>query len=192
MAFLSEVALAAIGFKEIGSNVLISDRASIHGAQNIRIGSNVRIDDFCIISAGENEFIIGNHVHVAVAVTLIGHATIELMDFSGISGRTSIYSSSDDFSGNVLTGPTVPDEFKNVDSRPVRVGRHVVVGAGSVILPGTELADGCTVGALSMVRGQWEPFTFLAGSPAKKRGERARGLLKMEQRFKDYTSGTDR
>ena len=34
-----------IGFKTVGKNVLISDRASFYGAENIAIGDNVRIDD---------------------------------------------------------------------------------------------------------------------------------------------------
>jgi acetyltransferase-like isoleucine patch superfamily enzyme len=190
MAFLSEDALAAIGFKAIGTNVLISDRASIYGAQNIRIGSNVRIDDFCILSAGEGGISIGSQIHIAAAATLIGHAAISLMDFSNISGRVSIYSSSDDYSGRTMTNPTVPDVYKKVDSQPVSIGRHVIVGCGSVILPGTALAEGCAIGALSLVEGEWEPFTILAGTPAKKRGDRARGLLGLEQRFKEAASGS--
>ena len=45
--------LEAIGFAQLGENVKISKKASIYGAANISIGNHVRIDDFCIISAGE-------------------------------------------------------------------------------------------------------------------------------------------
>ena len=51
MAFLSPSALAEIGFAAVGKNVLISDKASIYGAERIEIGNNVRIDDFCILSS---------------------------------------------------------------------------------------------------------------------------------------------
>lgn len=183
MAYLSEIALNAMGFASLGRNVLISERASIYGAKQIYIGSNVRIDDFCILSAGEGGIAIGNNIHIAAAATLIGRARIELMDFSNVSGRVSIYSSSDDYSGRAMTNPTVPETYKNVDSRPVSLGKHVIVGCGSVILPGACLAEGCAVGALSLVQGKWPSFTILAGIPARKRGERHRDLLKLEQQF---------
>ncbi len=183
MAYLSQSQLDALGFRAVGTNVLISDRASIYGADRIAIGSNVRIDDFCIVSAGDGGIAIGNHIHIAAAATLIGAGAIELGDFANLSGRTSIYSSSDDYSGASLTNPTVPEAYKTLDTRPVAIGRHVIVGCGSVILPGTVLAEGCGVGALSLVSGAWEEFTMLAGTPARKIGMRAAALLEVEQRF---------
>ena len=42
--------LKEFGFAKVGINVLISRKASIYGAKNMSIGSNVRIDDFCILS----------------------------------------------------------------------------------------------------------------------------------------------
>ena len=60
--FYTKEELNEMGFKSIGENVLISDKASIYGVKNIEVGSNVRIDDFCIISAGEGGIKIGNYV----------------------------------------------------------------------------------------------------------------------------------
>ena len=64
--FYTEVELYRMGFKSIGENVFISDKASIYGVKNIEIGSNVRIDDFCIISAGDGGIKIGDYVPVTV------------------------------------------------------------------------------------------------------------------------------
>lgn len=47
MAYLSEDALAGIGFREVGRNVLTSERASIYGAEHISIGANVRLCSRC-------------------------------------------------------------------------------------------------------------------------------------------------
>ena len=49
MGVLSRLQLEDIGFKSVGKNVLISDKASIYGAGNISIGNNVRIDDFVVL-----------------------------------------------------------------------------------------------------------------------------------------------
>ena len=120
MGFLSPAALAALGFGSVGRSVFISDLASFHGAERIHIGSHVRIDDFVVMSAGAGGIQIGDYIHLAVGVNLIGAAPISLGDFCNLSGRVSVYSSNDDYSGNSLTNPMVPLGLRNVNSRPVR------------------------------------------------------------------------
>mgnify|MGYP001003021853 CR=1 FL=1 len=180
---LSRLQLESIGFAELGHNVQISERASFYGVNKICIGSNVRIDDFCVFAAGVGGIHIKNYVHIAVGASLIGAGSITLEDFSGLSSRVSVYSSSDDYSGHVLTNPTVPDIYKNVLHADVYIGRHVIVGSGSVILPGVSLEEGVAIGALSLVRKNCEAFGIYAGNPARKIKERNRELLEMEKQF---------
>ena len=180
MSFYSETEVGELGFAGVGRGVRVSRLASFHGIERITIGDHSRIDDFCVLSAGEGGISIGSHVHVAVMGILIGRGRILLEDFCNISGRVSIYSSTDDFGGNYLTGPMVPVEHINVDSRPVRLARHVIIGAGSVVLPGTDARTGAAVGALSLVKGVLEEFTMYAGVPAVRIRDRERGLLARE------------
>src|SRR5687768_14032493 len=109
--FYDEMEIEAIGFCKVGGNVSIDRTVKFYGANRISIGSNTRIDAYSVISAGEEGISIGNHVHIGVYVFLTGAARIEIGDFCGVSGRVSIYSSNDDYLGDALTGPTVPDEF---------------------------------------------------------------------------------
>jgi len=183
MAMLSRRDIESMGFASLGENVQISDKASFYGASRITIGSNTRIDDFCVLSAGEGGIEIGNHIHIAVYTSLIGAGQICLADFCNLSSRVSIYSSSDDYSGETLTNPTVPDEFKNVRHAPVYLGRHVIVGSGSVILPGVTLEDGVAVGALSLVNKNCAAFGIYAGNPVRRVKERKRNLLDLEKRL---------
>lgn len=46
-----------------------------------------------------------------------------------------------------MTIPTEPDEFMAVNHAPVSIGRHVVIGRGSVVLQGAVLEDGVAIGA---------------------------------------------
>ena len=80
-----------------------------------------------------------------------------------------MYSSSDDYSGAYMTNPTVPAELTNVDHSYVLIGRHVIVGAGSVLLPGAMLDNGVAVGSLSLVKGHLLRDTIYAGVPAVKK-----------------------
>jgi galactoside O-acetyltransferase len=153
----------------------------------ISIGDQSRIDDFAVLSAGDKGILIGMHVHIAVFCSLIGKERIELRDFSGISARTAVVSSSDDFSGAHMTGPTIPQEFLGVISKPVIIGRHCVVGAGSVLLPGTVMGEGSTLGALSLAKGSLDPFTLYGGVPAARIKARQKVLLNLEKDFLAHT-----
>lgn len=177
MAFYTNEELNTLGFKSIGKNVLLSKLTSIYNAKNISIGDNSRIDDFCVISAGVGEITLGCNVHIAVYTSLIGRGKITISDYCNISSRVSLYSSSDDYSGNFMTNPIIPDKYTNITSKDVFLHKHVIIGCGSVILPGAILFEGVAIGALSMVTGRCEQFCIYAGVPVKKISARSRGLL---------------
>lgn len=183
MGLLSRADLDRMGFAALGEGLRVSDKASFYGASRIELGDHTRIDDFCVLSAGAGGIRIGRHVHVAVFTSLIGAGRIELGDFCNLSSRVSIYSSSDDYSGRTMTNPTVPDEYKDVHHADVRLGRHVIVGCGSVILPGLTVEDGVAIGALALVREDCRAFGIYAGQPARRVRERERGHLALEQAF---------
>ena len=181
MAYLEQDALQAMGFAALGRNVRISDKAAIYGAAQMRIGDNSRIDDFCVIS-GRVE--IGRNVHIAPFCLVAGGTPgIVLEDFTGLAYRVSVFAQSDDYSGATLTNPTVPVQFKQELRLPVRLGRHVIVGAGAILCPGVELGEGSAVGAGSLVLKSCPPWTILAGTPARKINDRKQDLLHLEAAY---------
>lgn len=186
MGFLTREQLENIGFSAVGENVLISDKASIYNPGKISIGNHVRIDDFCVLSAGEGGIEIGNYVHVAVFSLLIGAGRITLKDFSGVSSRVSIYSSNDDYSGRALTNPTVPEKFKNVKVASVFIGKHVIIGSGAIVLPGVTVGKGAAIGALSLVTKNCDEFKIYSGNPAKALKARRKDLEIFEDELLKY------
>lgn len=183
-SFYTNEELIELGLKSFGDNVLISKKCSIYGAKNIEIGNNVRIDDFCILSG---RIIIKNNVHIAAGVYIFaGSDGVFFNDFSGISSRSVIYAASDDYSGEYMTNPTVPDEFRNVKSEPVYIGRHTLIGTGCTVLPGVKVGDGASVGAMSLINNDVEEYTMNVGIPCKKIHERSKKMLDYE---KVYTNG---
>lgn len=189
MSMLTREEIEALGFLSAGENLQISARASFYGASRIALGNNVRIDDFCVISAGSGGISIGDYIHIAVYSSLIGAGRITLSDFCNISSRVSIYSSTDDYSGTVMTNPTVSAEYTGVQHADVFFEKHVIVGSGSVILPGVLLEEGVAVGALSLINKKCAAFGIYAGSPARRVKERKRDLLELEQRLRSREAG---
>ena len=136
-----------------------------------------------MLSAGEEGIHIGKYVHIAIYSSLIGQKKILLEDFAGLSSRVSIYSSSDDYSGNSLTNPTVPNEYKNVIHGSVILKRHVIIGAGSIILPNVTIGLGAAIGALSLVNKDCDEFSIYSGVPAQYIKARSRKILELEVKF---------
>lgn len=183
MSFLDAAELKALGLASCGKNVLISRKCSIYGASRIELGDNVRIDDFCVLSAGEGGIKIGSYIHIAVYAALIGRGEIRVSDFSNISSRVSIYSSNDDYSGAHMTNPMVDEQFTGVNHQPVFIGRHTIIGSGSIVLPGVTIEEGVAIGALSLVNRDCKAFGIYMGAPARHKGERKRDLLELEQKL---------
>jgi galactoside O-acetyltransferase len=114
---------------------------------------------------------------------------VEFEDYSGISSRVAIYSESDDYSGNSLTNPTIPIEYKpGYIGGKVTLRRHVIVGTGSTILPGVEIGEGAAVGANSLVTGDLEPWFVYGGVPTRKIREREKKLLQLQKEYEKARS----
>ena len=180
--FYGEDELREAGFRALGTNVRVHEDVNIYGVENIRLGDNVRIDAYAtIIATGPVE--IGSYVHIASYVLLSGGEGIRLGDFSGLSHGVKIYTRSDDYSGHALTNPCVPVEYTNPTGGRVDIGRHVIIGAGSVVLPNVTIGDGSSVGALSLVTRSLSEWGIYFGTPARKIGERSHDLLELESKL---------
>jgi len=178
MAFLTEEQLAQVPFNFLGRNVKISDKCSIHNPELMEIHDNSRIDDFCVVSG---KISIGRHVHIAVFCNLAGGSEgITFHDFSGLAYGCHVFTQSDDYSGRSLTNPTVPSQYKLETKKRVTIGKHCIIGTGSLIFPGVNLAEGTAVAAASVVRKSTESWSIYMGSPAKRIKHRSRDLLAME------------
>ena len=168
----------------VGQNVVIHESVVIFNARNVHVGSDVRIDCFTVISAGEEGVFIGNNVHIATMVQIFGSGgRVTFEDFSGVSSHSTVYTASDDYSGETMTNPTVPSQYKRIGEGPVTFRKHAIVGCGSVVMPDTELGLGSAVGALTFVNKSVPPWTIVAGSPMKKIAVRKRGILELERQY---------
>jgi dTDP-4-amino-4,6-dideoxy-D-glucose acyltransferase len=166
MGILSADQIAQLGFSAVGTDVTISDRCSIYGAGSISIGDHVRFDDFAILTARE-PVVIGSYVHISAFAFLSGQFGIVIEDFVNVSPRATLLSGNDDFSGQWLPGPLVPEELRNVQGGCIHLGRHSMVGAHSVVLPGVSFGEGAVVGALSLVKESLAPWGIYGGVPAR-------------------------
>lgn len=178
-SFYTKTELQQMHFKKCGEDVLISKRAVFYSPEKIEISSHVRIDDFCFISGGAG-IQIGDYVHIAAYSALYGKFGIEIGDYVNVSSRVNIYSTSDDYSGEYMTGPMVEECYIHDIGKKVVIEKHVIIGTGSVLLPGAVLHQGVAIGAMSLVKEELEAFKIYAGVPAKYIKERSKKMIELE------------
>ena len=153
-------------FARIGEDVAIWPLAKIIAPEQIEIGDSVIIDDFVLLMAGER-MVIGSFVHIAAYTSVMGGGRFVMEDFSTLSGGVRVYTRNEDYTGGCLTNSTVPAPYRIAERSPVEIGKHAIIGANSVILPGVRIGEGAAVGANSLVTRDCQPWTIYVGSPAK-------------------------
>lgn len=105
-------------------------------------GDKLIIGRFCQIAAGV-EFVMNGANHQMNAVTTFPFYTLE---------------------GWAMEPPAATDMPLKGDTV---IGNDVWIGQNAVILPGVHIGDGAIIGANSIVGSDVEPYTIVAGNPAK-------------------------
>ena len=180
--FLTDDEILKIGFKKVGKNVSISDKAVFYRPERIEIGNNVRIDDFCVLA---NNIKIGNYVHIALGSCLLSgpNSLIEMCDFSALAYQAMILTSVDDYYGDYMANPCIPDKYRKITECSVKLNKHCLIGTGTKIMPGVEIGEGTSVGAMSLVLKSTQDWKMYFGIPAKIIAERQKNILELEKNF---------
>lgn len=176
-----EEELLEIGVK-IGKNVKVSKKASIYSPETIELGNNVRIDDYCILSGNIK---IGNNVHISAYTALYGRYGIEIGDYCGCSPRCTLLSGSDDFSGEHMISPMVPEAYTNVKGEKIVMENFSQLGANSIVMPGTIIHEGAVCGCFSFVNDDLEDWTINVGIPAKVLKKRSKNIKKLAKEYEN-------
>jgi len=175
-SFYTKEELSDLGLNEVGNNVLISRKTSIYSPSKIKVGDNVRIDDYCILSG---LITLGSHIHISAFCALYGSQSIVMEDYTGLSPRCTVFSATDDFSGNFLIGPMVDEKLTNVKGGEVLIKKYSQIGASCVILPNLKIEEGVAVGSMSLVNKSLDEWGVYVGVPAKRIKDRSRNLLSL-------------
>jgi acetyltransferase-like isoleucine patch superfamily enzyme len=174
-----------------GRNVVFGQNVTIRHPQKIHIGSNVVVDDNCLLDAKgdtNNGIRIGDGVFVGRnSILSCKNGDIELADGANIGFNCEIFSASTVRIGRealiaaycyIIGGdhdfsdPSKPVLAQTRRSEGVTIGDAVWLGAGAKILDGVAVGDHAVVGAAALVRESNPARAIAVGIPAKVVGER--------------------
>jgi acetyltransferase-like isoleucine patch superfamily enzyme len=131
-----------------GARVRIAPNVSIANGERIEIGADSNIGAHCSLWAGDStgRIILGRHALLAPEVFITA--------------------------SNYRIEPGIPVVTQPKIEQDVIIGDDVWLGAGVIVLPGVHIGEGCIVGAGAVVTRSVEPFTIVAGNPARPIGQR--------------------
>ncbi len=152
-------------FKYLGKNVLISKKCSLINVQNISVGDNSRVDDYCVL---QGKIEIGKNVHIT-PMCLVGGGKLGVVieDFSTLAYGVKVFSQTDDYTDGFMTNSTVDKKFKKEIYKKIIIKKHSIIGCNSVIFPGSILEEGTSVGAMSLINFKTKKWGVYVGVPAK-------------------------
>jgi len=117
----------------------------------VRIGENTYIGKSQVICAEKIE--IGDNVLIAWGCTIVDHNSHSLSATQRTKDVADWYVNRKDWS--------------DVTKKPIKIENNVWIGFNSIILKGVAIGEGAIVGAGSIVTKDVEPYTIVAGNPAK-------------------------
>lgn len=109
---------------------------------------------------------IGNHTVINYGVLLDGRGGLCIGDNVSVSEGTVI----------LTMDHNVDDPDLALRSRPVTIGDYVFIGSYARILPGVMVGEGAVIAAGAVVVRDVDPYTLVAGVPARHVRDRARNL----------------
>lgn len=168
-----------------GKNLLLKGCPFIYNKKGaeLTIGNNVTIKSSflsnlvglysktIIVTRAPGAYIrIGDNVGMS-GVTIYARKGIEIGENTAIGGNTKILDN--DFhpieaeTRNKLLMDKNGGDSDLIPAKPIKIGRNCFIGCNAIILKGTELGDGCVVGAGAVVSGKFEPDSVIVGNPAR-------------------------
>lgn len=151
------------------------DKVSRQFRKHTRISSTALISD-------SDRVAIGDHVWIWHHTIVDGSNGVVIEEGAQIGGWVGIFSHGSQVAVRLLGRSFIEvprDDRPGYTRGSVHIGAYSFVGAGAMILPGTQLGKGCLVAAGSVVSGTFPDFSLIKGNPAQAAGD----VRKLDQRY---------
>lgn len=143
-----------------GSIIYRSVRKDIVPFNKFIIGNYSVIEDYSVLNNAVGDIIIGNNSRVGIANTIIGPVLIgdnvNLAQNIVLSGLNHNY---EDITENI--------DGQGISKKLITIENNVWIGANAVVVAGVTIGTHSCVGAGSIVTKSVEPYTLVAGNPAR-------------------------
>jgi acetyltransferase-like isoleucine patch superfamily enzyme len=151
-------------FKVTEQTYFVHETAILYNKLNIDLKKNAEVWEYSIIRAYGGSVTIGEFSQIGpFAVILSGELGVKIGNHVMV-GPHCVFASGNHKFDDINT----PMRFSGSFSKgPIIIGNDVWIGANCTILDNVNIPDGCIIGANSVVTKNFEPYSIIAGVPAK-------------------------
>lgn len=139
---------------------LLTPNGDIRLGEGTRIGPRTEVVACGSPDGGAGLFVLGDHSRIGARCLIQCAELVEIGRETEVSWNVQILDT--DFHSLYESDGTV-----RAHTAPIRVGDHVLIGTGAIVLKGVTLGDGVVVAAGSVVTRSVDPGTLVAGNPAR-------------------------
>lgn len=151
----------------VGANANIA--TTVLFRRNLIVGEGSLIDDHCYFTCNMT---IGKHVHIAPYVYACGgDGSIRIGDYAGVSTGCKLLCCTDNYITGGLQHPAIPEDMRDAKSpikEDVVLGKAVLLGMGTIVLPGCLIPNGVSTGVNVVVTKAFakimKPWTYYDAS----------------------------
>lgn len=163
---------AAEAFGSFGEGSIVGfPTGTLYGQAHIHIGAGTMVNTWCTLAAGYSDtqttvppraLVIGDRCVIGMRSGIVAHESIEIGDDVWFGQDVYVTDANHGYAD-----PNTPIGRQLGPHDPVSIGAGTWIGHGSVVLAGTRLGRNVVVAAGSVVRGDIPDHAVIGGVPAK-------------------------
>lgn len=141
--------------------IYIRGGKSIEGARNITTGHACRFD----LEGERKTLFIGENCEIGDNVHIVAHEKVVIGDNVLMASKVFISDTNHGiYKGEKQDSPETTPNSRQLVTKPVKIGNNVWIGENVVILAGSEIGDGCVIGANSVITKVIESNSMVVGN----------------------------
>lgn len=151
------------------SGVRYGSGVIVRGADRIRVGRNVFLDHRAYLNSnpspeGNSHITLGDNVEIGPYTVIWGGGGVDIGSNVHMGAHVHVTS----IQGAKIPVTRIdPAEGIEINRRPVKIGDHVLIFSGAVIVPGVTIGHHSMIAAGAVVTEDVPPYTMVGGVPAK-------------------------
>jgi acetyltransferase-like isoleucine patch superfamily enzyme len=87
-----------------------------------------------------------------------------------------------------MANPTIPSQYTNVESNPILINKHVIIGAYSFIMPNVLICENVSVGAFSFIKSSILTSGVYCGNPLFRLRDKSNKCMELAKTYEKNIS----
>lgn len=147
---------------KFGAQCRVNWSVQFCGTNPIEFGNRCALRNFALFSPGAGKIVFGDECSIGAFCYIDGNGGLNAGNKIRIGPHVGIYTSN-----HIFEDSNKPIFSQGLENSAVTIRDDVWIGSHAIILPGVEVCNGAVIGAGAVVTKKVEPYSVVAGVPAR-------------------------